>query len=135
MARYDQRFVESFIHSFGNIEFTPVGWLVLRVLGIDMLEKKGDKSLSSWKFWLLGLCSAWVQECYAGGCLDMHWAIRGASKDFVSFKVQAALGLLRDGDGSTWRSRKLTTNRILRGNTGVLVKCPVLAYVVDSVKI
>ena len=65
----------------------------------------------------------------------MHWAIRGASKDFVSFKVQVALGLLRDGDGSTWRSRKLTTNIILRGNTGVLVKRPVLAYVVDSVKI
>ena len=52
MARYDQRFVESFIHPFGKIEFTPVGWLVLRVLGIDMLEKKGDKSLSSWKFCL-----------------------------------------------------------------------------------
>lgn len=68
--------------------------------------------------------------------LEVVWICTGqseeSSKDFVSFKVQAALGLLRDGDCSTWKSRKLTTNRILCGNTGVLVKCPVLAYVVDS---
>ena len=84
------------------------------------------------------LFGSWAFAVYGSRnvTLEVVWICTGqseeSSKDFVSFKVQAALGLLRDGDGSTWRSRKLTTNRILCGNTGGLVKCPVLAYVVDS---
>lgn len=84
------------------------------------------------------LFGSWAFAVYGSRnvTLEVVWICTGqseeSSKDFVSFKVQAALGLLRDGDGSTWRSRKLTTNRILCGNTRGLVKCPVLAYVVDS---
>lgn len=64
--------------------------------------------------------------------LEAVWICTGQKTLYLSASGPSSPRAWRDGDGSTWRSRKLTTNRILRGNTRGLVKCPVLAYVLDS---
>ena len=53
---------------------------------------------------------------------------------FLKYK-QPLVRLLRVGDSTAWKSRKITANRILHGNPRVLAMWPVLAYVVDSVKV
>ena len=48
-----------------------------------------------------------------------HWVTREL-QDFVFFKStsQPLVGLLRNGDSITWRSRKIMANRVLHGNSG-----------------
>lgn len=49
---------------------------------------------------------------------------------FEKYK-QPLVGLQKGGDNTVWPSRKITTNGILHGSTGVLAMCPVSAYAID----
>lgn len=83
--------------------------------------------------WLWGLCCVWFQECCAGDCLSRYWIIRGLMWRVCIFEKykQPLVGLWKGGDNTVWQSRKITTNGILRGSTGVLAMCPISAYVID----